>query len=132
MSKMSKTSRTRCTTIPCVASIRKERVIEARPDDVWAALRDWGAIHQRLAPGFVVDAQLDGDVRVVRFFNGSVLREQLVDLDDDARPLVWSIVGGPYSHHNGSAQVLSDSHGRARFVWVATCSPTSSPSARPS
>jgi hypothetical protein len=26
-------------------------MIEARPDDVWAALRDVGAPHERLAPG---------------------------------------------------------------------------------
>jgi len=36
-----------------MASVRKEIVIDASPDDVWAALRDWGAVHQRLVPGFV-------------------------------------------------------------------------------
>ena len=42
-----------------MASIRKEVLIEASADDVWAALRDWGAPHERLVPGFVVDARLD-------------------------------------------------------------------------
>ena len=46
------------------------------------------------------------------------MREVLIDLDDDARRLVWSVVDGPYTHHNGAAQVFADG-GRTRFVWVA-------------
>jgi uncharacterized protein YndB with AHSA1/START domain len=106
-----------------MASIRKERVIDAPPELVWDALRDWGAIHERLVPGFVVDARLDGEDRIVTFFNGAVMRELLVDLDDDARRLVWSIADGPYSHHNGVAQVLDDGDGSSRFVWLADLLP---------
>jgi len=105
-----------------MASIRKERSIEASPDEVWAALRDWGALHERLVPGFAVDTRLDGEDRIVTFFNGAVARERLVDLDDEARRLVWSIVDGPYAHHNGSAQVTAEGDG-ARFVWVADLLP---------
>jgi polyketide cyclase/dehydrase/lipid transport protein len=101
-----------------MASVRKEILIDASPDDVWAALRDWGAVHQRLVPGFATDARLDGPDRIVTFFTGAVVREVLIDLDDDARRLVWSVVDGPYSHHNGAAQVFAND-GRTRFVWVA-------------
>jgi hypothetical protein len=101
-----------------MASVRKEILIDAGPDDVWAALRDWGAVHQRLVPGFATDARLEGDDRIVTFFTGAVVREVLIDLDDDARRLVWSVVDGPYSHHNGAAQVFAND-GRTRFVWVA-------------
>jgi carbon monoxide dehydrogenase subunit G len=111
-----------------LASIRKEIEIDADPDQVWAALRDFGAVHERLVPGFVVDARLDGDDRIVTFFNGSVLREVLIDLDDDARRLVWSIVDGPYTHHNGSAQVFASDEDRTRFVWVTDLCPTRWPS----
>jgi hypothetical protein len=55
-----------------MASIRKERTIEATPEAVWDALSDWGAIHERLVPGFVVDARLDGEDRIVTFFNGAL------------------------------------------------------------
>jgi uncharacterized protein YndB with AHSA1/START domain len=106
-----------------MASIRKERTIEASQEEVWAALRDWGALHKRLVPGFVVDTKLDGDDRVVTFFNGAVARERLIDLDDEARRLAWSIVDGPYTHHNGVAQVLLDEDGTTRFVWVADLLP---------
>jgi uncharacterized protein YndB with AHSA1/START domain len=106
-----------------MASIRKETLIDAPPEMVWDALRDWGAIHQRLVPGFVVDARLDGDDRIVTFFNGAVMRELLVDLDDEARRLAWSIADGPYTHHNGVAQVIADGDGRTRFVWLADLLP---------
>jgi len=105
------------------ASIRKEILIDARPEDVWAALRDWGAVHRRLVPGFVVDARLQGEDRIVTFVNGVVVREVLVDLDDDARRLVWSVADGPYTHHNASAQVFAEEAGRTRFVWIADLLP---------
>lgn len=108
-----------------MASIRKEIEIEARPDDVWAALRDFGAAHERLVPGFVVDARLDGDTRVVTFFNGVVARELLVDLDDESRRLVYSVVDSPlgFTHHNASAQVFADGETRSRLVWVTDVLP---------
>jgi uncharacterized protein YndB with AHSA1/START domain len=107
-----------------MASIRTETVIDASPDDVWAALRDWGALRERLTPGFVTDVQLEGDDRIVTFFDGSVVRETLVDLDDDARRLAWTMVEGPHRHHNGSAQVFPHGDGRARFVWITDILPS--------
>jgi carbon monoxide dehydrogenase subunit G len=106
-----------------MASIRKEISIDATPEDVWAAVRDWGALHERLVPGFVVDTRLDGEDRIVTFFEGTVVREVLVDLDDDARRLAWSVVDGPYAHHNASAQVFPDGESGSRFVWLADLLP---------
>jgi hypothetical protein len=53
-----------------MASLIQETSIDASPDLVWDALRDFGALHRRLVPGFVTDAVTDGDVRTVTFFNG--------------------------------------------------------------
>lgn len=106
-----------------MASIRKERMVEAAPEAVWDALSDWGAIHERLVPGFVVDTRLDGDDRMVTFFNGAVARERLIDLNPGDRRLVWSIVDGPYTHHNGAAQVFANDDGTTRFVWTADLLP---------
>jgi hypothetical protein len=106
-----------------MASIRKEILIDASPEDVWAAVRDWGALHERLVPGFVLDTRLDGEDRIVTFANGTVLRERLVDLDEATRRLVWSIVDGPYTHHNASAQVFGEGERGARFVWTADLLP---------
>jgi uncharacterized protein YndB with AHSA1/START domain len=106
-----------------MASIRTETVIDAPPEQVWAALRDWGALHERLVPGFVIDTRLDGNDRIVTFSDGAVVREVLVDLDDDANRIAWTIVDGPYTHHNGSAQVFPEADSRARFVWITDLLP---------
>ena len=106
-----------------MASIRMEIFIDARPDDVWAAVRDVGALHTRLVPGFVVDTQLERGARIVTFGNGMVARELIVDLDDQSRRLVWSVVGGRFTHHNASAQVFAADGERTRFVWIADLLP---------
>ena len=106
-----------------MASIRKEILIEVPPARAWDALRDWGALHERLVPGFAVAVEVDGRDRVVTFYNGTVYRERIIDVDEVSRRLVWSIVEGPYQHHNASAQVLESSVGRTRFVWIADLLP---------
>ena len=108
-----------------MATIIKETVVEAPAPSVWEALRDFGAVHERLAPGFVVDSRLEGDVRTVTFANGAVAREALVGVDDEARRLAYSVVESrlPLTHHNASASVLSEGDGRSRFVWVTDVLP---------
>ena len=106
-----------------MASIHREIVIDAPPEAVWDALRDVGAIHRRLAPGFVTEVRLEDGARVVTFGNGMTARELIVDIDDQARRLVWSVVGGQMTHHNASAQVFPGEEGRSRFVWIADLLP---------
>jgi carbon monoxide dehydrogenase subunit G len=106
-----------------MASIRKEIAIEARADKVWEAVRDVGALHKRLVPGFVVDTQLEPGARTVTFGNGMVVRELIVDLDDATRRLAWSARGGRLTHHNASVQVFADGAGRSRLVWIADLLP---------
>ena len=106
-----------------MASIRREMIIEANPEHVWDAVRDIGKIHERLAPGFVTDVQLEEGARVVTFGNGMVVRELIIDLDDDARRLVWSAQGARLTHHNASAQVFAEGPNRTRFVWIADLLP---------
>jgi carbon monoxide dehydrogenase subunit G len=106
-----------------MASIHREVSINASPDAVWDALRDVGAVHQRLAPGFVTDVRMEEGARVVTFGNGMVARELIVDVDDNARRLAWSVVGGRMTHHNASAQVFAENGSRTRFVWIADLLP---------
>jgi len=98
-------------------------LVEADPKEVWDAIRDVGAVHTRLAPGFVVDTRLEEGARVVTFANGLVARELIVDVDDEARRLVWAVVGGRPTHHNGSLQVFPEHAGRSRVVWIADLLP---------
>jgi len=106
-----------------MASIRKEILLDARAEDAWDAVRDVGALHTRLVPGFVTDTRLEKGARIVTFGNGMVVRELIVDLDDTARRLVWSASGGRLSHHNASAQVFADGDKRSRLVWTADLLP---------
>jgi hypothetical protein len=106
-----------------MASIRKDIPLDAHPDDVWAAVRDFGAVHQRLAPGFVTDARLDGDARVVTFHNGTVARELKVDCDDARRRLVYAIISERVKHYNASVQVTADGEQGARMIWIVDVLP---------
>ncbi len=105
-----------------MATIRKETTIDVPVDTVWGALRDYGALHE-LAVGFVKATEMDGGDRLVTFANGTILRERLISIDDEARRLAWTIVDGPYSHHNGAAQVFGDGDRGALFVWTADLLP---------
>src|SRR5215510_7094292 len=106
-----------------MASIRKEITIDAPPDAVWAAFRDVGAVHERLAPGFVTDCRMDGeDARIVTFANGLTVRELIVVVDDAARRLAYSARGGRSTHHNASFQILAEGD-RTRLVWIADVLP---------
>jgi hypothetical protein len=106
-----------------MASIHKELIIEAPSDEVWDAVRDFDAVHTRLAPGFVIDAKKDGNARIVTFSNGTVARELLVDCDDARRRLVYAIVSERITQHSASVQICDDSEGRCKFIWTVDVLP---------
>ena len=106
-----------------MASIYKEISLDARPDDVWAAVRDYGAVHQRVAPGFVTDCRLEGDSRIVTFANGNVAQERLVTIDEARMRLVYAVVSPRVKQHSASIQVFADGETRSRVVWIADVLP---------
>ncbi|HEX4302510.1 MAG TPA: SRPBCC family protein [Rhizomicrobium sp.] len=110
-----------------MASIHKDIPINASPDRVWAAVRDFGAVH-RLAPGFVIDTKLEDGARVVTFANGNVARELLVDCDEARRRLVYAIVSERVTHYSASVQVFhdgvsNDGLARSRVSWIVDVLP---------
>ena len=107
-----------------MATIYKEFIVEADAAQVWDALRDFGAVHTRLAPGFLTDCKLDGNgARIVSFANGLVARELLVGIDEPNRRLAYTITGDQARHHHASAQVFAHGEGRSRFVWITDVLP---------
>lgn len=107
-----------------MASIRKEILIQASLECVWEALKDVGALHTRLVPGFVVDTSLEPGARVVTFGNGQVVRELIVDVCDAEHRVAWAIVDPPFQHYSASAQVHEEERrGACRFVWRADLLP---------
>ena len=69
-----------------MTTLQNQIIIDASPESVWDAMRDIGALHTRLVPGFVTATRLEApDVRVVTFFNGMTVREPIVSVDDTLR-----------------------------------------------
>jgi hypothetical protein len=105
-----------------MASLHKDIPINASPDSVWAVVRDFGAV-QKLAPGFVIEARLEGDARVVTFANGNVAREMLVDCDEARRRLVYAISNERVKHYNASVEVVGDGATNSRLLWIVDVLP---------
>src|SRR6516225_8217259 len=78
-----------------MATIRSELKTRAAASEVWSAIRDIGALHTRLVPGFVVDTKLELGARVVTFANGDRARHynaavQVSELADGSTSVVWT------------------------------------------
>ncbi|MES2149475.1 MAG: SRPBCC family protein [Pseudomonadota bacterium] len=108
-----------------MAFLQNDIVIDCAPAVVWDAVRDVAALHTRLVPGLVSDTRIDGDARIVRFASGVTVRERIIDVDETARRLVWSIVGAPFDYHQGVLQVFEAEGGRSRVVWTTDLLPAS-------
>src|SRR6187397_3032740 len=106
-----------------MATVHRETKIARSKRFVWDAIRDVGAIHRRLVPGFVVDCKLDGDSRIVTFANGMLVREIIVAVDDETCRHAWSARGEPFTHHNASMQVFSEGDEQSHVVWIADVMP---------
>lgn len=100
-----------------MATLEKEILISADAKSVWQAVRDFGAVHERVAPGFLTALEMDKGDRVLTFFNGMVARERLVTLDDATCRLVYAVVDGQASHYNAAVQVFPEGD-RSRLVWT--------------
>ncbi|UPT61611.1 MAG: SRPBCC family protein [Hyphomonadaceae bacterium JAD_PAG50586_4] len=107
-----------------MATIRKEISIARPAGEVWSAFSDFGAVHTRLAPGFVVNTVLEEPrLRVVTFANGASARETLVSLEEGPRRLVYAIAPGPkYTHYNAAIEVFQEGAG-SRVVWTIDLMP---------
>jgi hypothetical protein len=108
-----------------MATLRKEILIDTTPEAAWDALRDVGALHTRLAPGFVTNTKVEGAARLVTFGNGTTVREEIVSIDPAQRRVSWAIVGQQFHHYNGAAQIFAHDKGGIRFVWVTDLLPDS-------
>src|SRR3546814_13981097 len=98
-----------------MASIHRDIMIDASAADIWDAVRDIGALHTRLVPGFVVDTTVDGEVRAVRFGKGLRVQERVIDVDDARSRIAWSVLEAPQRrYHHASRQPFDDEEiGRA-------------------
>ncbi len=100
-----------------MATLRRQITLNAPASAVWSALRDFGSVHTRVAPGFLLKLEMDDGDRIVTFFNGLVARERLVTADDANCRLVYAVVEGRASHYNAAVEVFPEADG-SRLVWT--------------
>ena len=101
-----------------MASIRKEIVIDTGLEPAWDALRRVGEAHRLFAP-VLTGARMADDVRTVQFANGSVVRERILDVDDERRRVAYAALDAPsLTYHHASMQVEIAGPGRCAFVWI--------------
>jgi len=106
-----------------MASISKRIPLDADVDNVWTALRDVGNAHHVFGP-VLTDCRLDDDAtRVVTFADGMVVHERIVDVDDDARRLAYTVLDGPFTHHHATFQVTAEPYGTSVLTWVSDLLP---------
>ena len=106
-----------------MASIHRSVELSVSAQSVWERLRDFYALHERLVPGFVTECRPEPGARVLTFFNGLVVRELLVGLDDQLQRLSYAVVGEKFAHYGASAQVFAEGAERCRFVWITDVLP---------
>lgn len=101
-----------------MASIRRETVVDIGADQAWAALRTVAAAHELFAP-VLTDGELHGETRRVRFANGMVVNERIVDVDEGMRRVAYSALDAPgLRYHHASMQVVDEGSNQCRFVWI--------------
>jgi hypothetical protein len=101
-----------------MASIRKELSLTNSASRVWDAMRDFQAVHTRVAPGFLLDNKPEDGARVLTFANGAVIRELLVSCDDEQRRLVYAIAQQPFTTYSASVQIFEEGSGSSRLRWI--------------
>ena len=108
-----------------MATVRKAVTIARPADEVWDAVSDAGELHTRVAPQVVANTTLEagGEVRIVTFGNGVVLKELIISNDPSARRLAWSAQSDQWQHHNASLQIFPLSDERCEAVWTADVLP---------
>lgn len=106
-----------------MASIISTLSTAAALDDVWDAIRDVGALHTRLVPGFVVATGLADGIRRVTFANGMEVVEPIVSVDDEHHRLVWTVQSGVSRHYNGALHATAGAAGGTEVTWTVDVLP---------
>ncbi|MEU8658351.1 SRPBCC family protein [Actinoplanes philippinensis] len=108
-----------------MATVRVETALSVSVQQAWEAVADVGAVHERLLPGRVAAARIDGDTRVLTMPDGWEVRELIIAVDHGQRRLAYTVVEGqrlPLTYHHASFQVFPEGDG-SRLVWITDVLP---------
>ncbi len=104
-----------------MASFRTETIIDLPAPSAWTHLSDLANTH-RLFPGVLTACTLDGDVRTVTFADGTVVKERIVTVDDDAMRLAYGVLDR-FEHHASAMEIVPVNGGQCRCVWISDVLP---------
>lgn len=106
-----------------MATIHLETTLGVSPDELWASVRDVGAISNML--NVISESSLDGDTRTCTMADGGVLTERILSIDEDRQRVAYSITGGPLpiEVHASSMQVSDAGGGKSTFRWITDVKP---------
>lgn len=93
-----------------MASIYKEIAIDADFLKVWEAVRDVKNVHNRLVPGYAAETEIDGDNRILTMSNGNIVKELIIDIDENNHRLSYAVkeTQMPITFHHASFQVFPE------------------------
>ncbi|PPJ14434.1 protein-tyrosine-phosphatase [Nocardia nova] len=104
-----------------VSQIARSATIEAPATDVWKIVGDVATVHAWVP---ALDAtSFDGDLRIVRFSDGSEAREEIVAHSDDDRSYTYRYLDGPVALREHSSALTVGPHyrgGGSLVTWTAT------------
>jgi mxaD protein len=94
--------------------------VKAPPDELWALVGDFGAVGDYMDG--IDSCRVEGDDRVLETM-GLTIRERLVERDEAARSITYSIVDGvPCESHRATVSVEPRGEGCA-VTWQVSASP---------
>jgi hypothetical protein len=106
-----------------VTSITIEIPLAADAAFVWDVIRDVNAADTRLIPGFATALEPGPDSRTVTFATGLTVTERIVEIDEEARRLVYQAIDLPGADYHQGTQVVRDDDARACLVWTTAFAP---------
>jgi carbon monoxide dehydrogenase subunit G len=105
-----------------MASGKAEASIAKSPDEIWKVLSDFGGLADYM-PG-IDSCTVDGDVRTVGTM-GIEVKEELRELDNDQRRLVYSVIASPMDNlvsHLATISVDAEGTG-THLTWEVAVEP---------
>lgn len=104
-------------------SIHSQVLVDVGLDVAWDEVRKVGDAHTLFAP-VLQDSRLHGDTRTVRFADGMIVRERILDLDDARRRVAYTATDVPgMTYHHASMQIADAGPGRCLFIWITDFMP---------
>jgi uncharacterized protein YndB with AHSA1/START domain len=104
-----------------MATVRREIRIARAADDVWAVVGDPASL-PRWFPG-IVDAQVDGDTRVVTTASGLPMPETLVTIDAIQRRFQYRLDAPIVRHHLATIDVFDLGDGSSLVAYGTDAEP---------